>query len=349
MTVQELKERIHANSAAWHQTRDPERREALHRQNVWLYGILDGQTGSQSTFDPSNGRWTTSEPGTGAYQGRSAPQVADLSQEVGRRQQAATQAAVAKLTRAKEQWVGELKAEEAGLDEVYREARRQVSAGNEVAGKNAREQASDQGLSSGAAGQAALSRALADQEELGELSRQEARERAGLAAKRSQLEREYASAVAQAEAEGAYALADALYGEEARSDEARRELWEAQERFDRDTYEMAREGRRYAQELADEREREEYDRQQDAWERAYRLEQDAYDRQQDAWDKERELAAERLRERQLSDSRSETRFAQLLKLAQERAELGDYGGYGALGLTWSEIAEREERGREARG
>lgn len=44
MTAQQLYERVYANSAAWHETEDPQERQRLHKENVALReaGRTDG-------------------------------------------------------------------------------------------------------------------------------------------------------------------------------------------------------------------------------------------------------------------------------------------------------------------
>lgn len=353
MTVQEIQEKIAANSKAWHLTDDEKKREKLHQENVTLHGLLDNQTGSASTFDSVTGRWTTTAAGTGGYQAQSAPEVVDRSEEVRARQEAATAKSVAELERAKEQSRQALEAAQAEVERDYQAARNRAAADNEVAKKNLNRQVNDSGLGSGAAGQAALSQSVALQSRLGALDVQEAAEKAKLNS--SEMERDYDMAIAEAKAEGDYALADALYQEAARFDEAQRQQWRERENVGQKVYEMAQEEQRYATELQLSQEQRDYDRSLDDWEhrwaeneRAYERGQDALDRQEtaekwayekerDALDRQEAQAAQTLRLQGLLDDEAQTRFENALKLARDQAEVGDFQGYLALGFTQSQV------------
>lgn len=391
MTVQEIQERIAANSRAWHETEDKKKRKALHQENVELHGLLDNQTGSTSSFDSGTGRWTTTAAGAGNYQGQSAPEVTDLSGQIVARQEAATAKSVAALERAREKERQKLAESQREAGQDYQAARNRAAAENEVERKNLNRQANDYGLSSGAAGQVALSQSMALQGRLGALDAQEAAEAAKLDASRSEMERDYALAIAEAQAEGDLALADALYKEAARFDEAQRERWREQEAMGQDIYELAQEGRRYATQLQLSQEQRDYDRSLDDWEhrwaeeeraydrgqdaldrqsaaerwayekgqdaldrqeaaqeRAYQREQDvldrqesaerwAYEKEQDALDRQETQAAQALRARSLRDDEAQTQFENALKLARERAELGDFQGYLGLGFSQSQV------------
>ncbi len=341
MTVQEIQDRIAANSRAWHLTRDKKKRDALHRENVELHGMLDNQTGSTSTFDSSTGRWTTTAAGAGRYQGQSAPEVTDLTDQVTARQEAATAKRVAALERAREKERRALAEAEREAGQDYQAARNRVAAENEVERKNLHRQASDYGLTSGAAGQVALSQSMALQGRLGALDAQEAAEKGKLGAGRSEMERDYALAIEEAKAEGDLALADALYKEAARFDEAQRARWREQEAVGRDIYELAREDQRYATQLQLSQEERNYDRSLDDWEHRWAENERAYDRAQDALDRQEAQAAQALREQGLRDDEAQARFDNALKLARDRAEVGDFQGYLALGFTQSQVNAME--------
>lgn len=123
MTVQQLKEKIAANSAAWHKTEDAAQREALHQANMELYSQLDAQTGSTSNFDSASGKWSTTAPGEGELQLKGPPKVEDLSSQVVQRQEAAAQKTQTALGRAKAAASAALEREEAALPGVYTAAK----------------------------------------------------------------------------------------------------------------------------------------------------------------------------------------------------------------------------------
>lgn len=344
MTPQQLRDQIAANSAAWHETQDEKVRDALHRANVALYSQLDAQTGSTSGFDSTTGRWTSSQPGTGNYQAVGAPEVRDLSGQVVKQQKAATQKTVAGLERARAASAAALEEEAAALPEMYAAAKNRTAAHNEMERKNTADWANDKGLSSGAAGQIALSQSVAAQDDLKELELQEAQAQENIKRRKSQMEMDYDYAVAEAQAEGDYALADALYKEASRFDAAQRQRWLDTEDMARDVYGLAQENARYqAQQRAQEEEKA-YDRDQDSLSWAFKMEQRDYDRAQDAWerqraeandawDRQRDLVSESLRRQSLSNTSRATQ----LRLAQDLADHGDFSGYAELGYSQSQI------------
>lgn len=346
MTVQQLKEKIAANSAAWHKTEDAAQREALHQANMELYSQLDAQTGSTSNFDSASGKWSTTAPGEGELQLKGPPKVEDLSSQVVQRQEAAAQKTQAALGRAKAAASAALEREEAALPGVYTAAKNRVAAQNEIERKNTAAWANDRGLSAGAAGQIALSQSVAAQNDLGALELQEAAERDDLRRRRSQMELDYDYAMAEAEAEGDYALADALYKEASRFDAAQRQQWLDTEKLAAETYDTARENVLYRVQQQAKEEAAAYQREQDALDWAFKLEQTAYDREQDAWerqrteakdawDRERDLVSESIRRQ----SNYNTSRATQLRLAQELAEHGDFSGYAGLGYSQSQIKD----------
>lgn len=356
MTVQQLKDKIAANSAAWHETDDEKKKEALHQENVALYGQLDAQTGSQSGFDATSGKWSTSAPGTGEYQATSSPpKVVDLSGEVTKRQEAATQKAVEALNRARAASLAALREEQAALPQRYTAAKNRTAAQNEIEKVNTANWANDKGLSSGAAGQVSLAQSVAAQDDLNALELQEAAAWDSIQRKKSQMELDYDYAVAEAEAEGDRALADALYKEASRFSEAQRQQWLDQEGLAQDVYEMARDNVRDQAQQQAQQAAQQYEQSQDALNWAFKLDQRDYDRAQDerewafkleerdyeraraeandAWDRQRDLVSENLRRQ----SNYNTSRATQLRLAQDLADHGDFSGYRALGYSQSEI------------
>lgn len=307
MTAQGLREKITANSRAWHLA-DEEEKKALHRENVELYAQLDGLTGSVSTYDGKTGAWKTAKPGTEDYVAAELPQAAQLSGEAARLQKGATEKALSGLARAKNKAGKAIDAQEAAIGETYQSARNRAAAQNEIERKNLGEQAAQSGLNTGAAGQLALAQNMAAQGELSAIDAQESEARRETAQARRELESEYAFAVAEAQAEGDYALAQALYDEAVRYDEAQRARARDQEDIAQKTYQLARENR--LREAEDEERS--YQRGQDAAKWAYQVEQQKREdaqRQEDA----------------------------LLKQAQSRASFGDFQGYAKLGYSQEEI------------
>lgn len=346
MTVQQLKDKIQANSAAWHKIEDADTRKALHEENVALYGQLDAQTGGQSTFNPASGRWTTTQPGTGTYQATGAPEVQDRSDVIAQRQRAATDRAVTRLERARSEAKSELNAEQAALPALYTAAKNRVAAQNEIEQKNTAAWANDRGLSSGTAGQIALAQSVAAQNDLGALELQQEEEWNDIQQRKRELDLDYDYAVAEAKAEGDYALADALYQEQTRLDSARRQQWLDTEDMAKDVYGLARDNVLSTVKLRAQQEADEYEKEQDALNWAYKLEQQSYDRaqdawerqrkeSQDAWDRQRDLVSENLQRQSLYNTSRSTQ----LRLAQDLADHGDFSGYAGLGYSQSQIAQ----------
>lgn len=348
MTVQQLKDKIKENSAAWHKIEDEGTRKALHEENVALYGQLDAQTGSRSEFDPASGRWSTAQPGTVVYQAAGAPEARDLSRAVERQQRAATDRAVARLERSRAAALSELNEEQAALPARYTAAKNRTAAQNEMERKNTAAWANDRGLSSGTAGQIALSQSVAAQSDLGALELQEEAEWNDIQRRKSELDMDYDYAVAEAKAEGDYALADALYQEQSRLESARRQQWLDTENMAKDVYGLARENVLSAVKLRSQQEADAYEKEQDALSWAFKLEQQDYDRaqdawerqrkeSQDAWDRQRDLVSESLRRQSLDNTSRATQ----LRLAQDLADHGDFSGYAGLGYSQSQIDQMQ--------
>lgn len=301
MTVQGLREKITANSRAWHLAEDEKTRQALHRENVELYAQLDGLTGGVSTYNGKTGVWHTAEPGTADYQAAALPEAERLSGEVTRLQQGAARKTLAGLDRAKNKAEKAIDAQEAAIGGIYQAARNQEAAQREIEKKNLGERAAQSGLNTGAAGQLALAQSVASQGNQAAIDSQEAQARETAAQARREMESDYALAVAEAQAEGDYALAQALYDEAARYDQARRQQAAEQADIYRDVYQMAQTNRR--REAEDE-------------ERGYQRGQDAAQFAAQADRQQKEL---------------------LLKTAQSRADFGDFQGYASLGYSQEEI------------
>lgn len=364
MTAQQLYERVYANSAAWHETEDPQERQRLHKENVELYGKLDGLTGQSSSFDSTTGRWSSTAAGEGNYVGTAAPEAEDLSDLVEARQKAATRQALVNLEQAYNDGVSALKAERESIGGSYQAARNLVAAQNEIEKHNANTYAAGRGLTDGAAGQIALSQSVAAQNDLNTLTGQEAAAYAENTRALSEMERDYNFAVAQAESEGDYALAQALYDEQSRFSEAQRQAWRDSEEENQAVYKLNRDNRRYTQEQAENQSQEAYDRvwKERSWN--YQVEQDKLDRQEaaeqtawerarlsanDQWERQQDLANRAIAQQNANTSAYNAQTSRVntrLRVAQEMADVGNFEGFGALGYSESQIRSMEEMWRQ---
>lgn len=133
-------------------------------------------------------------------------------------------AALAELQAAYEKNVAELNRAGEGLGAAYQTARRQTAGAAALAERNFHEYAAAGGLNSGTAGQAALARSVTLQNNLNAIDTDEAGAAADLQLARANAETEYNSAIAKAQADGDYELAQALYREKVRVQEALLEL-----------------------------------------------------------------------------------------------------------------------------
>jgi len=99
----------------------------------------------------------------------------------------------------------------------YYALRNALASENAVEKRNFAERAAASGLGNGTSAQAELSRSVAFQGALAALGRQQAREKQAGRRKLESIDEQYAAAIAEAEAEGAKDLADALYNEALRA------------------------------------------------------------------------------------------------------------------------------------
>ncbi len=116
--------------------------------------------------------------------------------------------------------VAALDAAEEQIPGTYQAARNQTFGTSSQEKQNFAEYAAGNGLNSGAGGQAELARSVALQGNLNSINQEEANALADLELQRTQLTNEYNSAIASAKADGDYELANALYQESVRADEA---------------------------------------------------------------------------------------------------------------------------------
>ena len=123
-------------------------------------------------------------------------------------------------------------AEEARLAPEYYAAKNRVASAAETEKRNFDEYANARGLGSGAAAQGRLSRSIALQSDLNALEKGRAAEMNRLSQERSGIAKEYADAIAAAEAEGASERAWALYQESVRAAEAEAAAEKAQREYE---------------------------------------------------------------------------------------------------------------------
>ena len=128
--------------------------------------------------------------------------------------------ALARLQAAYESNLAALDRAGTGVAEAYQAARNNTAGASELSKRNFAEYAAASGLNSGTGGQAELARNVTLQNDLNGINTAEADTLADLELQRAQAEVEYNSAIAQAEAEGDYSLAAALYQEKVRVQEA---------------------------------------------------------------------------------------------------------------------------------
>ena len=140
----------------------------------------------------------------------------DRSDYINELYDAAREQAVAALEGAYEREVSAYDYASARLPEQYRTARNQTDAQAALARQSVNEQFAASGLNTGAAGQARLSLAVANQGAMAELNREQASALGELELRRAEAESEYRSAVAEAIAASELERAQALYDEAVR-------------------------------------------------------------------------------------------------------------------------------------
>lgn len=175
------------------------------------------QIGYNSGGGSSGGTISGSASGT---TGTGVNDYSDYIEEMNRAQQ---EAALAELRAAYEKNLAGMDRTQQSISPTYQAARNQA-AGNAARQQQAfNEYAAAYGLNSGAAGQAQLAMSNALQGNLSDIDTAEADALSDLELQRSQTEIDYNNAIAQAKAEGNYQLAQQLYTEKVRVDEALRE------------------------------------------------------------------------------------------------------------------------------
>ena len=206
-----IKAQMNANSKAWH-TADDAAKKQLEAQNK----VLAARLGSGVTFDSSSGTWSGSADQPAQAQTYQVNDYSDYLEEMYAAQKAA---ALAELNAAYKNNVNALDRAGFGIEDQYQTARNNTAGASELAKRNFNEYAAAAGLNSGAGGQAELSRNVTLQNNLNTIDTAEADTLADLELQRANAEVEYNNAIAQAEADGDYQLAAALYQEKVRVQE----------------------------------------------------------------------------------------------------------------------------------
>lgn len=160
---------------------------------------------------------------SGSISGTTGTGVNDYSDYIEEMNRAQQEAALAELRAAYEKNLAGMDRTQQSISPTYQAARNQA-AGNAARQQQAfNEYAAAYGLNSGAAGQAQLAMSNALQGNLSDIDTAEADALSDLELQRSQTEIDYNNAIAQTKAEGNYQLAQQLYTEKVRVDEALRE------------------------------------------------------------------------------------------------------------------------------
>ena len=146
----------------------------------------------------------------------------DRSDYINELYDAARELAVSALEREYERETAAFDRAEAEIPETYRAARNAAASDAALARQSVNEQFAASGLNTGAAGQARLSLAVAEQGVMGALSREQAAELSDLELRRAEAESGYRAAVAEAIASSELERAEALYDEAVRVEQSYR-------------------------------------------------------------------------------------------------------------------------------
>ena len=197
------------------------------------YAVKGTNTSHQLFNDSGSGGGGGSSGGSHSRGGS----VSDLSEYLNAMYAANTQAQLAALQSAYEQNLAGLLANAEKIPVTYQAARNEAASQNEIARQAFNEYANARGLNTGTSGQAALANSATLQGNLSDISTQESNALAENALQQQLLAVEYRNAAAQAQAQGNAQLAQALYSEYVRQDDASMQLaqlaqeqanWEAQ-------------------------------------------------------------------------------------------------------------------------
>lgn len=186
-----------------------------------------------------SGGGSRDEGGNGGYQ------ASDLSDYLKELYAQNTAAQLAALKSTYEQNAADLRANAEQIPETYQAARNETAAQNELERRAFQEYGIANGLNTGTSGQAELARSSVLQGNLAEISGREADALAENALEQERLAIAYRNAIDQAEASGNSALAEALYQEYVRQDQAAQDAaaaaqeqanWQAQFDFAQQQY-----------------------------------------------------------------------------------------------------------------
>lgn len=282
----------------------------------------------------------------------SRPVVNDYSSYIRQMNEATRKKALSELQSAYEQNVAALDRTKETISPQYRDARNQAAGQAALAKRQFAEYAAAHGLNSGAGGQAELSRSNALQSNLRALSEAESDAMADLELQRTQMQSKYNDAIRQANATGDYELAQQLYQEMVRQDQAMMEQIQqnAQQELARQQMEFeqkqaalsAQQWEREFQAAQQEGAADRVFRQQQAdlsaqqWEREFQaaLEENAADRefQDRKWAQQLQAT-----EREYAAAGKQQEYENKLAMAKQLAAYGDFSGFAALGVDTAQM------------
>ena len=250
LSDEQLKSWAAENSSAWHT--DPENRSRYEAENKAINALLDERNGTKSTLDTTTGKWNvtgagspgTLSPGSGYTMSspswsatQQAPVVQgytqadlddavkkaveeqkrqseyDLTEYIKQQKAAELESQLAGLQGAYEESLAGLRSAQDRLPGAYEDARNSAAAQNALERRRFLEGAAYQGLGSGAAGQAELTRGATLTGTLAQIDRAQADSQADLNLEKATLESRYQQAIQQARANGDSELAATLYQE----------------------------------------------------------------------------------------------------------------------------------------
>ncbi|MGO5113609.1 hypothetical protein ACTQ33_01025 [Candidatus Avoscillospira sp. LCP25S3_F1] len=218
---QAIKDQMNANSEKWWSATSQEERDQLHQQNQQLAAMLGGSvqyTNGVWHGDAANEQLPNYQLPSGQIGGLYTPQ--DQSQYLEEMYQAYLEKQKEALKQAYETNLSDLQAEQDKLGVNYQAARNDTAAQSALAQQRFNETANAYGLNSGTAGQAALSYSNQLQADISSLQAAESAANAEIERQRTNLSKQYQSALVQAQADNNYELFDALYQEAVRVDQA---------------------------------------------------------------------------------------------------------------------------------
>ena len=232
---QAIRDQMNANSQAWYQATTQAEKDRLHQENVKLAAMLGGNI----SYDGHTGQWSGMSdapelelpelmlpnwnlPGQqgGTTSSGSNYTPTDNREYLEEMAQAYLDQQKEALKQAYEQNLSNLQAEQDKLGANYQAARNQEAADNALSRKRWNETAAAYGLNSGTQGQAQLSYANQLQSDLSTLQAAESAANAEVERQRTDLGKQYQSALEEAVASNNYELYEKLYQEAVRVDQA---------------------------------------------------------------------------------------------------------------------------------